>query len=271
MLNKSKYAFIMGFLIFTLFPVLWMLKISLTPDRLLFSEGITAWPSEITFQHYYSVLVEGSFPDYFLNSFIVSFSTAAMVTVIACLAGYGLSRFSFKGRTAIMTILLITQMFPIVMIIAPIYNVLTYINLVDHIAGLILVYTAFNLPFACFLMQSFFDGSPVELEEAAMIDGYTRFQALEKVTLPLCLPGIGATLGFVFTAAWSELLFALMFINRQSQMTFPAGIMNFVTKFSVDWGQMAAAMILALIPVCIFFSYIQKFIVQGLTAGALKG
>jgi multiple sugar transport system permease protein len=197
MLNKSKYAFIMGFLIFTLFPVLWMLKISLTPDRLLFSEGITAWPSEITFQHYYSVLVEGSIPDYFLNSFIVSFSTAAMVTVIACLAGYGLSRFSFKGRTAIMTILLITQMFPIVMIIAPIYNVLTYINLVDHIAGLVLVYTAFNLPFACFLMQSFFDGSPVELEEAAMIDGYTRFQALEKVTLPLCLPGIGATLAFI--------------------------------------------------------------------------
>ncbi|MCC3862040.1 carbohydrate ABC transporter permease [Pseudemcibacter aquimaris] len=270
-MKSSKYAFIVGFLIFTLFPVFWMLKISLTPDRLLFSEGITTWPSEITWDHYYAVLIEGSFPDYFLNSFIVSFSTAILVTVIACLAGYGLSRFNFKGRTAIMTILLITQMFPIVMIIAPIYNVLTYINLVDHIAGLILVYTAFNLPFACFLMQSFFDGLPIELEEAAMIDGYTRFQALEKVTIPLCLPGIGATLGFVFTAAWSELLFALMFISRQSQMTFPAGIMNFVTKFSVDWGQMAAAMILALIPVCIFFAYIQKFIVQGLTAGAVKG
>lgn len=270
-MKSSKYAFLVGFLVFTLFPVYWMFKISLTPDRLLFSEGIVAWPSQITFDHYYSVLVEGSFPDYFMNSFIVSFATAAMVTVIASLAGYGLSRFNFKGRTAVMTLLLITQMFPIVMIIAPIYNLLTVINLVDNIAGLILVYTAFNLPFACFLMQSFFDGSPVELEEAAMIDGCTRFQAFEKVTLPLCLPGIGATLGFVFTAAWSELLFALMFINRQSQMTFPAGIMNFVTKFSVDWGQMAAAMILALIPVCIFFAYIQKFIVQGLTAGALKG
>tara|TARA_R110002096_G_scaffold436096_2_gene667516 strand:- start:110756 stop:111571 length:816 start_codon:yes stop_codon:yes gene_type:complete len=271
MIRNSKYIFIIGFLVFTLFPVFWMLKISLTPDRLLFSEGIVAWPSMITFDHYYSVLVEGSFPDYFLNSFIVSFTTAAMVTIISCLAGYALSRFNFKGKVAIMTILLVTQMFPIVMIIAPIYNVLTFINLVDSLTGLILVYTAFNLPFACFLMQSFFDGSPVELEEAAMIDGCSRLQAFEKITLPLCLPGIGATLGFVFTAAWSELLFALMFINRQSQMTFPAGIMNFVTKFSVDWGQMAAAMILALIPVCIFFAYIQKFIVQGLTAGALKG
>lgn len=270
-MKNTKYIFIMGFLIFTLFPVFWMFKISLTPDRLLFSEGIVIWPSRITFDHYYAVLVEGSFPDYFMNSFIVSFTTAAMVTIIAIGAGYALSRFSFKGKVAIMTLLLVTQMFPIVMIIAPIYNVLSFINLVDSLTGLILVYTAFNLPFACFLLQSFFDSAPIELEEAAMMDGCTRPQAIEKVTLPLCLPGIGATLGFVFTAAWSELLFALMFINRQSQMTFPAGIMNFVTKFSVDWGQMAAAMILALIPVCIFFAYIQKFIVQGLTAGALKG
>lgn len=270
-MNKTKNTFIVAFLIFTLFPVFWMLKISLTPDRLLFSEGIVMWPSRITFDHYYAVLLEGSFPDYFTNSFIVSFTTAAMVTIIASLAGYALSRFSFKGKTMIITLLLVTQMFPIVMVIAPLYNVLTFINLVDSLAGLILVYTAFNLPFACFLMQSFFDGVPIELEEAAMIDGCTRLQALEKVTLPLSLPGIGATLGFVFTAAWSELLFALMFINRQSQMTFPAGIMNFVTKFSVDWGQMAAAMILALIPVCLFFAYIQRFIVQGLTAGALKG
>ncbi|MCP5381416.1 MAG: carbohydrate ABC transporter permease [Kordiimonadaceae bacterium] len=270
-MKNGKYLIISAFLLFTLFPVFWMLKISLTPDRLLFSEGVVLWPSKITFDHYYAVLVEGNFPDYFLNSFIVSATTAIMVTIIASLAGYALSRFQFKGKIAIITMLLITQMFPIVMVIAPIYNVLTMINLVDSLAGLILVYTAFNLPFACFLMQTFFDGAPVELEEAAMIDGCTRLEALEKITLPLCLPGIGATLGFVFTAAWSELLFALMFINRQSQMTFPAGIMNFVTKFSVDWGQMAAAMILALIPVCIFFAYIQKFIVQGLTAGALKG
>lgn len=270
-MRAAKYPFIVGFLVFTMFPVFWMFKISLTPDRLLYSEGIVAWPSQTTFDHYYAVLVEGSFPDYFLNSFIVSFTTAALVTILASLAGYALSRFHFKGKVTLLTILLVTQMFPIVMIIAPIYNVLTFINLVDSISGLILVYTAFNLPFACFLMQSFFDGTPQELEEAAMIDGCSRLQALEKITIPLCLPGIGATLGFVFTAAWSELLFALMFISRQSQMTFPAGIMNFVTKFSVDWGQMAAAMILALIPVCIFFAYIQKFIVQGLTAGALKG
>jgi len=120
-------------------------------------------------------------------------------------------------------------------------------------------------------MQSFFDGIPKELEESAMIDGCTRFQALRRIIFPLTLPGMGATLGFVFTAAWSELLFALMLINSEEKMTFAVGLLTFVGKFSVDWGQMMAAGVLALIPACIFFGFIQRYLVQGLTAGALKG
>ena len=127
------------------------------------------------------------------------------------------------------------------------------------------------MPFATFLMQSFFDGIPKDLEEAAMIDGCTRFQALRQVILPLTLPGIGATLGFVFTAAWSELLFALMLIRSSDSMTFPVGLLTFVSKFSVDLGQMMAAGVLALIPACLFFLFIQRYLVQGLTAGAVKG
>jgi multiple sugar transport system permease protein len=120
-------------------------------------------------------------------------------------------------------------------------------------------------------MQSFFDGIPKDLEEAAMIDGASRFRAFRQIILPLTLPGVAATLGFVFTAAWSELLFALMLVSKAEASTFPVGLLGFVSKFSVDFGQMMAAGILALIPACIFFLLIQRYLVQGLTAGAVKG
>jgi multiple sugar transport system permease protein len=157
------------------------------------------------------------------------------------------------------------------MVIAPIFRIFAPLGLTNSLTGLIIIYTAYNVPFAAFLMQSFFDGIPKDLEEAAMIDGATRFGALVQIVFPLTLPGIAATLGFVFTAAWSELLFALMMNSSSSAATFPVGLLTFVSKFSVDFGQMMAAGVMALIPVCLFFFLIQRYLVQGLTAGAVKG
>jgi len=167
--------------------------------------------------------------------------------------------------------MLVTQMFPLVMIIAPIFRLLSPLGLTNSLTGLIIVYTAFNLPFASFLMQTFFDAIPKELEEAALLDGASRFAALWRIIVPLTLPGLAATLGFVFTAAWSELLFALMLNSSSAVSTFPVGLLAFVSKFSVDFGQMMAAGVLALLPVCLFFVFIQRYLVQGLTAGAVKG
>ncbi|MFO1038400.1 MAG: carbohydrate ABC transporter permease [Geminicoccaceae bacterium] len=259
------------YLLFALFPLFWLVKISVTPNALLYAEGIRLWPSETTWANYEFVLLQSNFPAFFKNSVIVSFGSSAMVTVVAAAAGYAFSRFSFRGRQALAFLLLLTQMFPLVMLIAPIYRLLTPLQLTDSLIGLVVTYTAFNVPFATFLMQSFFEAIPKELEEQAMIDGCTRGQALRRVILPLTLPGMGATLGFVFTAAWSELLFALMLINSEEKMTFPVGLLTFVSKFSVDWGQMMAAGVLALIPACLFFAMIQRYLVQGLTAGSVKG
>jgi multiple sugar transport system permease protein len=259
------------YVLFALFPLFWLVKIALTPDRLLYTEGIRLWPSQVTWANFDFVLLQSDFPAFFANSVIVSLGTALAVTIIASGAGYAFSRFRFPGKYLVVFLLLLTQMFPLVMLIAPIYRLMTPLGLTDNLLGLIVTYTAFNTPFATFLMQSFFDGIPKELEESAMIDGCTRGQALRRVIFPLTLPGLGATLGFVFTAAWSELLFALMLINSEEKMTFAVGLLTFVSKFSVDWGQMMAAGVLALIPACIFFAFIQRYLVQGLTAGALKG
>ena len=256
---------------FALFPLYWLLKVSVTPNDLLYSEGVRMWPSRASFEHYGFVLEHSDFPKFFKNSVIVSASTAFIVTILASLAGYALSRFIFRGKVWIVVLMLLTQMFPLVMLVAPIFKMLSPLGLTNSLTGLVVVYVAFNVPFATFLMQSFFDGIPKDLEEAAMIDGATRFRAFRQIILPLTLPGIAATLGFVFTAAWSELLFALMLISGADASTFPVGLLTFVSKFSVDFGQMMAAGVMALIPACLFFLFIQRYLVQGLTAGAVKG
>ena len=271
LLTAGKYAAILFYLSFALFPLYWLLKISITPDQLIYTEGTALWPTDATLENFGKVIWQTVFLRFFWNSLIVSLASAAITTVIAAGAGYAFSRFRFRGQKLVIALMLLTQMFPLLMIIAPIYKIVAMLGLLNSLSSLILVYTAFNIPFATFLMQSFFDGIPKDLEDAAMMDGCTRFQALRKVILPLTLPGLGATLGFIFTAAWSEVLFALMLIRSEDSMTFPVGMLTFVSKFSVDWGQMMAAGVLALIPSCLFFIFIQRYLVQGLTSGAVKG
>jgi multiple sugar transport system permease protein len=231
---------VLAYIAFALFPLFWLLKVAVTPNNLLYSEGIRLWPSRASLEHFDFVLRHSAFPVFFRNSLIVSGSTAIVVTILSSLSGYALSRFRFHGKYWLVTLMLLTQMFPLVMLVAPIFKILSPLGLTNSLTGLVIVYSAFNVPFATFLMQSFFDGIPKDLEEAAMIDGATQF-------------------------------FSLMLISGNEQATFPVGLLTFVSKFSVDFGQMMAAGILALIPACLFFLLIQRYLVQGLTAGAVKG
>jgi multiple sugar transport system permease protein len=265
------YGLLLVYVVAALFPLYWLVKVSITPNDILFTHGIDLWPSHVSFEHYATVIGNADFLLFFRNSVIVSGVTAIASTLLATASGYAFSRFVFRGKFWIVGIMLITQMFPLVIVITPIFRIFGPLGLTNSLTGLIIIYTAFNIPFATFLMQSFFDGIPKDLEEAAMIDGATRFKALIQIIAPLTLPGIAATMGFCFTGAWGEILFALLLNSAASTSTFPVGLLLYSTRATIEYGPMMASGVLALIPVCLFFFFIQRYLVQGLTAGAVKG
>lgn len=266
-----RYGVLLAYVAVALFPLYWLVKVSITPNDILYKQGTDLLPSKVSFEHYATVIGKSDFLLFFRNSIIVSVVTAIASTVIAMASGYAFSRFAFKGKFWIVGLMLVTQMFPLVIVITPIFSIFGTLGLTNSLTGLIIIYTAFNIPFATFLMQSFFDGIPKDLEEAAMIDGATRFKAFVQIIAPLTLPGIVATAGFCFTGAWGEILFALLLNSSASASTFPVGLLLYSTRATIEYGPMMAAGVLALIPVCIFFFLIQRYLVQGLTAGAVKG
>ncbi|MFD9898388.1 carbohydrate ABC transporter permease [Mesorhizobium sp. NPDC059025] len=265
------YGVLLIYVLAALFPLYWLVKVSITPNDILYKQGTDLLPSKVSFEHYATVIGKSDFLLFFRNSIIVSGVTAIASTVLATASGYAFSRFAFKGKFWIVGLMLVTQMFPLVIVITPIFSIFGTLGLTNSLTGLIIIYTAFNIPFATFLMQSFFDGIPKDLEEAAMIDGATRFKAFVQIIAPLTLPGIVATAGFCFTGAWGEILFALLLNSSASASTFPVGLLLYSTRATIEYGPMMAAGVLALVPVCIFFFLIQRYLVQGLTAGAVKG
>lgn len=265
------YGVLLVYVLAALFPLYWLVKVSITPNDILYKQGTDLLPAKVSFEHYATVIGKSDFLLFFRNSIIVSGITAIASTVLATASGYAFSRFAFRGKFWIVGLMLVTQMFPLVIVITPIFSIFGTLGLTNSLTGLIIIYTAFNIPFATFLMQSFFDGIPKDLEEAAMIDGATRFKAFVQIIAPLTLPGIVATAGFCFTGAWGEILFALLLNSSASASTFPVGLLLYSTRATIEYGPMMAAGVLALIPVCIFFFLIQRYLVQGLTAGAVKG
>lgn len=260
---------------FSVFPVYWMVSTSLLPNNLIRSPDPTFAPTSPTTRNYRRILVdETQFPflDALRNSLLVTLLTVAAALVLALLAAVALSRFRFRSRRAFIVTVLVVQMLPAEAMIVSIYRLLDGWHLTNSILGLAMVYVATVLPFTIWTLRGFVAGVPVELEEAAMIDGCSRLGAFVRITLPLMAPGLVATGVFAFIQAWNEFITALVLMNRPDHITLPVWLRSFrQVNAGTDWGAIMAGSTLMTIPVIVFFLLVQGRMTAGLVSGAVKG
>ena len=260
-----------AFVGFICFPFYWTLVTSLKGEGDIIKRPVRYLPDPVTIQNYVTAWRDVGFSQYFLNSLLVSAVACLMTVASALLVGYALSRFKFKGKQPFMLVLLCTQFIPSAMLIIPLFITFSKLHLINNHWSLILVYTTFQIPFSSIMMKGFVEKIPYHLEEAAYVDGCSRFQALVKVVLPVLTPGVVACASFPFISCWNEFLFALMFVNNTKKFTIPVGLSFMQGQFDINYGALAAGSMIALAPAILMFIYVQKYLVGGLTAGAVKG
>lgn len=227
-------------------------------------------PSHFTLGNYQYVL-GGDFVTWFLNSLKIGAMTTVVGLALAMPAAYAVSRWRFLGKQGLMLLFLVTQMFPGVLLIVPLYILFAQLNLLDNIFGLVIAYATTALPFSVWMLKNFFDAVPKELDEAASVDGLGPFQTFWRIVLPLTIPGIAVAGFFNFMTAWNEFMMAFTFLQSDSNLTLAVGIQRFVHNFGADWSYLAAAAVLVTIPVLIIFMWAQRYLVTGLTGGSIKG
>lgn len=264
------YLLVAAALMLLLFPFLWMLSTALKPVTETFAVPPRWLPEKPTLEAFIKIWQIRPFGHYLLNSLIVAFGTTALCLVCAALAGYAYARFTFKGSKATLFILLITQMFPYVMLATPIYVSFVRLHLLDTHLGLILADTTIALPFSVWMLRSYFVTIPKGLEEAAMIDGCSRLSAFVRVILPLSAPGLFATAVYCFLLVWGEFLFAVTLTSSDVMRTVTVGLYSFVGQFLIEWNYLMAAITVVTIPVVVLFIWSQRYLVSGLVSGAVK-
>jgi ABC-type glycerol-3-phosphate transport system permease component len=256
----------------SIFPLLWMLSTSFKPYDEVYASPPTLLPVRSTLKNYSELLTLTHFPVYFWNSTLVAGSATVLSVIIGAFGAYSVSRLRSRAARYFSRLVLITYMFPRILLVIPLFVIIIKIGLTNTRIGLALTYVTFTLPFALWMLRSYFDAIPIELEEAAMVDGASRWRTFCLIVLPLALPGMIATSIFSFITAWNEYLFALVFISSDSYRTLPLGIaILFGGTGMFSWGMLMAASVFVTVPVIIFFVFIQKRLISGYMAGAVKG
>jgi len=257
--------------LFAAFPFAWMVSTAFKDSHEIFATPPSLIPRTWTLDNLQRLFAETKALTYLRNSIVVSLSTVAVTIAVATPAAYSLTRFRFPGREQLAGTILFTYMFAPIMIIVPFYVMMRFLGLANTHIGLVLAYTAFCLPFSLWMLRTFFQSIPLDIEQAAMVDGANRLQTVLYIVLPLALPGVIATSIFTFILTWNDSIFARILISADELKTLPVGIADLYNASVVDWGMIMAAGLLVLTPVLGVFFVIQKYMVAGLGAGALKG
>lgn len=251
-------------------PFLWLLKTSLVPESRIFVRPLEYLPSTVTLENFVMLFERMNFFGYFANSFIVAIGSTVLGLIISMSSSYAFARFRFRGRRFFMTLFLVIPMFPTVLILIPIYDIMRVTGLLNTYGSLIVAYSSFTIPFAVWMMTGYFAALPVEMEEAARVDGCSRLGAFVRVLLPTAVPGISATALYIFIVSWNEYTFAAMLAQDEAVRTLPVALQFFITEFTVNWGLLAAGGVIVSLPVILLFLVLQRQLIAGLTAGAVK-
>jgi arabinogalactan oligomer/maltooligosaccharide transport system permease protein len=279
------HLFVIFMVLLTVYPIFWVLSIAFSGGQSLAIADVPAdpsawdrvravipWPERISFENFRALFTDQPFGRWLLNSVIVAGATTVLGVFLSCTAAYAFSRFRFPGRRAGLMAFLVSQMFPGTLMLIPLYIIIVqWLGLGSTYVGLVLIYTVTAIPFCVWMMKGYFDTIPKELEESALIDGASQATIFFRIVLPLAKPAVAVTALFSFMTGWNEFIQAATFMNREDMYTGPVGLRFFVGGFSQSWGYFAAGSIIAAIPVMVLFMFLQKYLVSGLTAGAVKG
>jgi arabinogalactan oligomer/maltooligosaccharide transport system permease protein len=279
------HLFILVMVVITVYPVLFVITIAFSGGQVLSIadlprdpgvadrlRAITPWPKAVSVENFRSLFADQPFARWLLNSFVISVATTAVGVMMASTAAYAFSRFRFPGRRAGLMSFLVAQMFPGTLMMIPLYIIIVkWLNLGSTYTALVLMYSVTAIPFCVWMMKGYFDTIPRELEESALIDGASQAAIFFRIVLPLAKPAVAVTALFSFMTAWNEYIQAATFMDNEAMYTGPVGLRFFVSGFSEKWGYFAAGSIVAAIPVVLLFLFLQKYLVSGLTAGAVKG
>jgi multiple sugar transport system permease protein len=256
--------------LFAIGPYLWMLLTSLRPEATLFSAQRTLWPEALTPANYVRLFTRTSFAVNLLHSVLVALGTVALGLALSITAAYAFSRYRFRGRRALMLTFLLINMFPLILLIIPLFITMRVLGLLDTHLALILAHSTFSIPFATWMMTSYFDAIPRSLDEAALVDGCTPLGAMVKVVLPLALPGVIATGIYIFITSWNEYLYASI-LAGQNVRTLTVAVQTLIGEYEIAWGLLTAGGVVGALPVTVLFLFIQKRLIAGMTQGAVKG